>query len=82
MTVQVYKDRKALVLQWETGDYEGPVEIHTVNASDEEDVSSTKLYSNPGYAAVTFPNEYSGSFHATVTDEDGGVLDEGDVEVA
>ena len=82
MTVTVFKERKALVLQWDAGEYEGPVEIVTVNADDGDDVSSTNLVSNAGYAAVSFPLEHSGSFHAAVRDADGNVLDEGDVEVS
>ena len=78
MGVQVYKERKALVLQWDAGDYEGPVTIKTESA---DDVSSTELVSNPGYASVSFPLEYAGDFHATVSDAEGNVLDEGDVSV-
>jgi hypothetical protein len=74
MAVEVYKDRKAVVLQWNAGDYEGPVTIET---SGGDDVSSTNLVSNAGYAAVTFPSEYSGTFSASVKDADGNVLDEG-----
>lgn len=78
MTVQVHSERKALVLQWEPGEYDGPVTIRNESA---DDVSETKLESNPGYAAVTFPAGYSGSFHATVQDLTGRTLDEGDVTV-
>lgn len=78
MAVEVYKDRKALVLQWETGDYEGPVTIRT---ESDDDVSETQLVGNAGHAAVTFPLEHSGSFHASVLDVLGNVIDEGDVEV-
>ena len=83
MTVEVFTERKALVLQWDPGSYEGPVEIVTVNANDGDDVSSTELVSNPGYAAVSFPLEHSGSFNASVVDADGNVLDEseGAIEV-
>jgi hypothetical protein len=82
MAVTVFKERKALVLQWDAGEYEGPVEIVTVNAEDGDDVSSTNLTSNAGYAAVSFPLDHTGGFHAAIKDVDGNVLDEGDVEVS
>jgi hypothetical protein len=76
--VEVFKERKALVLQWDTGEYEGPVTIETVNMADLSDFSSTALVSNPGFAAVSFPLEYTGSFNVRVLDVDGNVLDEGE----
>lgn len=79
--VEVFKERKALVLQWNAGEYEGPVKIETVNLEDETDTSSTALVSNAGYAAVSFPLEHSGSFRASVLDADGNVLDEGEISV-
>lgn len=78
MAVRVFKERKALVLQWDVGEYDGPVTIRNESA---DDISETKLESNPGYAAVTFPLEYSGSFHSTVQDITGKTIDEGDVSV-
>lgn len=78
MAVGVYKERKALVLSWDPGSYVGPVTIKTESA---DDVSSTELKSNAGYAAVSFPLEYAGDFNATVYDDDGNVLDEGSVSV-
>lgn len=80
--VEVFKERKALVLQWDAGEYEGPVTIETANMADLSDISSTNLVSNPGYAAVSFPLEHTGSFNARVLDVDGNVIDEGeDIEV-
>lgn len=79
--VSIYSDRKAVVLQYDTGEYEGPIVIEMVNAADLSDIHSTELVSNQGFAAVSFPMDYSGGFHATITDSDGNVLDEGDVEV-
>jgi hypothetical protein len=76
--VEVFKERKALVLQWDAGEYAGPVTIETVNMADLSDFSSTALVSNPGYAAVSFPLEYTGSFNVKVRDADGNVLDEGE----
>lgn len=80
--LQVYKERKAVVLQWDAGDYEGPVTIETANAADLSDVSSTELVSNPGFAAVSFPLDHAGGFQARVLDADGNVIDEGEVDVS
>lgn len=79
MSVEVFSERKALVLQWEAGDYEGPV---TIKTESDNDVSSTELVSNPGYAAVSFPLEHTGSFEVQVVDPDGNVIDYGAVEVS
>lgn len=76
--VEVFKERKALVLKWDAGSYVGPVTIETVNMADLSDFSSTALVSNPGYAAVSFPLNYTGSFNVKVRDADGNVLDEGE----
>lgn len=81
MAVEVFSERKALVLEWMRGDYEGPVRIETANVADLSDVSSTELVSNQGFAAVSFPAEYSGSFTARILDADGNVLDEGEIDV-
>ncbi len=81
MAVSVFKERKALVLQWDAGDYEGPTTIETVNVADIADISSTELVANPGFAAVSFPLEYEGSFTATVKDADGNVIDKGEINV-
>jgi len=76
----VYKDRKAVVVFWDKGDYEGPVEIQTVNAADLSDVSGTNLDSNQGYAALTYPLDYTGATQVTVKGG-GEVLDEFEIDV-
>ncbi len=84
MAVKIYKERKALVLQWDAGEYVGPVLINTesqANEDGESNVSSTRIEQNAGYAPVTFPLEYSGKFKATVVDNENNVLDEGTVAV-
>jgi hypothetical protein len=73
--VSVFKDRKAVVLQWDVGDYEGPVTIRTSNPGNIKDVSSTELVSNPGYAAVSVPLDYEGAFNAEIVDDLGNVID-------
>lgn len=81
MSVEVYKDRKAVVLQWEAGDYEGPVTIETANVADLSDVSSTELVANPGFAAVSFPLDYEGEFNVSVRQAGGPEIDSGTVAV-
>jgi hypothetical protein len=77
--VSEYKDRKAVVLQWDAGDYDGPVSIHL---SSTDDVSSTELVSNPGFAAVTYPLDHVGGSKVEVFDQDGNLLDEGEISVS
>jgi hypothetical protein len=84
MAVKIYKERKALVLQWDAGEYEGPILISTESEADadgESTVSSTRIEQNVGYAPVTFPLEYAGKFKATVLDNENNVIDEGKVTV-
>ena len=76
----IYKERKAVVVFWEKGDYEGPVRITTTNASDASDISGTNLDSNQGYVALTYPLDYTGATHVVVKGGD-EVLDEFDIEV-
>jgi len=76
----IYKDRQAVVVFWEKGDYEGPVQIQTSNVADLSDVSGTNLDSNQGYAALTYPLDYTGATHVVVKGGD-EVLDEFDIEV-
>lgn len=76
----VYKDRKAVVVFWEKGDYEGPVKISTSNVADLSDISGTNLDSNQGYAALTYPLDYVGATNVKVTGGD-EVLDEFEIDV-
>ena len=85
MAVKLYKKRKAVVLQWDVGEYVGPILINTesqANEDGESTVSSTRIEHNDGFAAVTFPLEYEGKFKATVLDNENNVIDEGNVTVA
>jgi len=79
--VQAYKERKALVLQWDKNGYDGPVTIQTINAADISDISSTELVSNPGFAAVSFPLDYVGAFQVRVIDGEGNEIDNGELDV-
>ena len=74
----VHSQRKAVVIEYATGDYEGPVRIHTFSGNDQ---SSTNLDSNPGYAALTYPLEYTGTSTVEVKTADGDDLDAFEIEV-
>lgn len=76
----VYKDRKAVVVFWDKGDYEGPVKITTVNSANIEDISGTNMDTNQGYAALTYPLDYVGATQVTVKGGD-AVLDEFEIDV-
>lgn len=75
----IHSQRKAVVVEYDTGDYEGPV---TLKTSSGDDVSSTNLDSNAGYAALTYPTDHTGTTHVVVETADGDVLDEFDIEVS
>lgn len=74
----VHSQRKAVVIEYDKGDYEGPVKIKT---SSGDDVSSTHLESNQGFAALTYPIGHTGTTAVVVETETGDVLDEFDIEV-
>ena len=74
----VHSQRKAVVIEWATGDYEGPVRIHTFSGDDQ---SSTNLDSNQGFAALTFPLDYTGTCTVEVKTADGDDLDAFEIEV-
>jgi len=76
----VYKERQAVVVFWDKGDYEGPVSITTSNPDDPDNPSGTNLDNNQGYAALTYPLDYTGSTHVVVKGGD-AVLDEFDIQV-
>lgn len=78
MAVSEYKERKALVVQWDKGSYEGPVRL-ILNSTN--DISETVFNSNTGFGAITYPLDYSGGTKVEVFDNDGNVLDEGEVNV-
>lgn len=80
MAVEVFSERKAVVVSWDQGEYDGPVSLSLTNP-ESGDVSSTELVANPGYAAVTYPAEYSGSTDVVVHDDEGNELDSGTITV-
>ena len=77
----IYKERKAVVVGWDTGEYDGPVSIKTSNPGDAEDVSGTELVGNPGFAALTYPLDFVGASHVAVFTSDGSLLDEFEIQV-
>lgn len=78
MAVKLYKKRKAVVVEWDPGEYVGPVQLTT---ETETDVSSTWIEQNVGYAAVTFPIKYTGKFRAVIQDNEHKLIDQGHITV-
>jgi len=75
----IYKERWAVVVEYDKGDYEGPVSIKTSSGDDQ---SGTELVSNPGFAALTFPLGYSGTCQVEVfTSPDADLLDSFEITV-
>ena len=68
----VHSHRKAIVIEYAKGEYEGPVRIHTFSGDDQ---SSTNLDSNQGFAALSFPLDYTGNCVVEVKTADGDDLD-------
>lgn len=74
----IYKERKAVVVEWEKDDYIGPVSIKTSSADGKP--SGTELIGNPGFAALSYPLDHSGTTHVQVFGGD-ELLDEFDIVV-
>lgn len=78
MAVALSFDRKAVEITWDTELVKGDtVSIKTESA---DDVSGRNDVANDGRATLTYPNDFAGSTHVTVTGSDEGV-DEGDISV-
>jgi hypothetical protein len=76
--VELSFDRKAVEITWDQSLVQGEtVNIKTENA---DDVSGRADVKNDGRATLTYPNEFTGTTHVTVSGADGG-LDEGDISV-
>jgi hypothetical protein len=79
LAVEVNNEKKAVELSWDPGDYTGEVTLELTGAAG--DVHTTRPGPNDGYAPVTYPAEFSGSTQVRVLDEDGEVVDEGEIIV-
>lgn len=78
MSVEINFDRKAVEITWDQSLVQGDtVDIRT---ESDDDVSGRTDVKNDGRATLTFPKDFSGSTHVTVTGSDGGT-DEGDISV-
>lgn len=70
--------RKAVNITWDTEAVQGPhVNLRAENA---DDISLRNDLTNDGYAVVTYPADYHGTSHITITGSESG-SDEGDIEV-
>lgn len=78
MAVEKDLERQAVNIKWDAEALNGDeVDLKAENA---DDVSTRPDIKNDGYAVVTFPADYSGTSHVTITDADGNV-EEGDISV-
>lgn len=78
MAVEINFDRKAVEVTWDTDVVLGDtVDIKTENDGD---VSGRTNVKNDGRATLTYPADFTGTTHVTVTGSDSG-SDEGDIAV-
>ena len=78
MAVEVDQTRKAVNIKWDANALNG--DTVDLKAESADDVSTRPSIVNDGYAVVTYPADYTGESHVTITDEDGNV-EEGTVTV-
>lgn len=78
MAVEVDTERQAVNIKWDATALSGD-EVD-LRAESADDVSTRPRIVNDGYAVITYPADYSGTSHITITDDDGNV-EEGDVSV-
>ena len=78
MAVELSFDRKAVEITWDASALQG----ETVNIKTEsaDDVSGRNDVQNDGRATLTYPKDFTGSTHVTVSGSEGGT-DEGDISV-
>jgi hypothetical protein len=78
MAVETDSERKAVNIKWDANALNGDtVDLKAENA---DDVSTRPDIPNDGYAVITYPADYHGTSHVTITDDDGNV-EEGDITV-
>jgi hypothetical protein len=80
MAVEVNNDRIAVELKWDASALTGDTVNLKATNPDNNDVSTRDGIKNDGYATVTFPADYSGTAHITITDSEGNT-EEGDITV-
>lgn len=71
-------DRKAVEITWDTELVLG--ETVNIKTTSENDVSGRNDVKNDGRATLTYPFDFAGTTHVTVTGAEHGV-DEGDISV-
>lgn len=76
--VELSFDRKAVEILWDTSLVQG--ETVSIKTESDDDVSGRNDVANDGRATLTYPYDFTGTTHVTVTGSDGGV-DEGDISV-
>lgn len=81
MAVAVSYDRRAILVTWDKGDYDGDVQLFFTNPGDLSDISNTDARANDGEGVATVPKNYVGQIKVEVKTLDGEVIDEGEIEV-
>lgn len=79
MAVELSFDRKAVEITWDTELVQGDtVNIKTEN---DDDVSGRTDVKNDGRATLTYPKDFKGTTHVTVSGS-GDAADEGDIVIS
>ena len=78
MAVELSFDRKAVEITWDQMAVVG--DTVSIKTESDDDVSGRDDVKNDGRATLTYPKDFKGTTHVTVTGSEGGV-DEGDISV-
>ena len=81
MAVRANTERKGVSLLWDVADGDEDTEVTVYATGEGGDVHNKVPQKNTGEAGVFYPGDFSGSSHIEIRDEDGNVLDEGDIKV-
>lgn len=81
MSVEINVERKGVEIRWDPGDYTGTVVVYAEGMAG--DVHNTAEMPNDGFAVLSYPADFVGtsSVEVRMTDGDGDIVDEGEIEV-
>lgn len=76
MTVQVNGERKGVEIKWDTGDFDGKVQVFAVG--NDGDVHNSGPGGNDGLASLSYPTGFQGRSAIEIRSaDDGSVIDSG-----
>jgi cytoskeletal protein RodZ len=81
MAVSVSLDRRAVQVTWDASLTDSAKVTLRASSEERADVSNTQPLSNDGLGVITFPADFSGSTFIEVLDENGDVVDSGQIAV-